>query len=210
MAAACGSEPAAPGASDFETDAPLTADFEQQVASDELVAEVTVEDAALWAGADAGAGPWAEARQLFRRARRVWRAGDTERAAELALEGRLVLARALVDRRGDEAVEGLEARVEIVIERLDDAEEDFARAGDLRDRLSELLGEARTLREAGDSVGAAERLIFALGIADRLRHRYVKPGDRAPGHRSVAPQHRVVAAGVAAPPGLRSRATGLR
>lgn len=173
FAAACGNDPAGPDAEEggFGEEPPLSAPLELQVAADGTVGEAMIEDAALWVDADASAGPWAEARELFRQARRAWRAGDIDRAAELALEGRLVLARALIDRRGEEGLDALEGHVEAVIERLDEASDDFARADDLAERLSELLAEARRLRVEGNLVGAAERLILALGITDRLRHR---------------------------------------
>lgn len=172
--AACTGEPTAPGdrGGSLTTEAPTTADFEIQVASDETVAEITIEDAALWVTDDQATGPWAEARELFRQARRAWRAGDVERAAELAHEGRLILAEALIERRGTEGLDALESHVEIIIERLDEAADDYARAAALRDRLVDLLDEAGELRAAGELTGAAERLILALGIADRMHHRY--------------------------------------
>lgn len=154
------------------SDVPTSADFELQVAADETVAEMAIEDAALWVADDPTAGPWAEARELFRQARRAWRVGDPERAAELAYEGRLVLAEALIERRGIEGLDALASHVEIVIERLDEAAEDYARAGALRDRLAALLEESVELRDGAQLIGAAERLILALGITDRMRHRY--------------------------------------
>ncbi|MDX1578238.1 MAG: hypothetical protein R3266_07125 [Gemmatimonadota bacterium] len=170
---ACGNDPVGPagGQGGFADEPPLEAPLELQVAADETVAEAMIEDAALWVGADAANGPWAEARELFRLARRAWRAGDTERAAELAREGRLVLARAFVERRGEEGLDALEGHVEAVIGRLDEASDDYARAEELAERLADLLAESRRLRAEGDLVEAAERLILALGITDRLRHR---------------------------------------
>lgn len=176
LVAACGGEPVGPGSQTQERadEPPLTAAFEIQVAADETVAEAMIEDAALWVSADAAVGPWAEARELFRRARRAWRAGDTERAAELALEGRLVLARALVERRGEEGLDALEGHVEAILERLEEAADDYARAAELAERLAELLDVSRAHRADGELVAAAERLILALGIADRLRHRLTR------------------------------------
>jgi len=173
-ALACADDPVGPdgGSDSANSEVSTAADFELQVATDETVAEMSVEDAALWVGEDPTLGPWAEARELFRRARAAWRAGDTERAEELAHEGRLVLAEALIQRRGAEGLDALESHVEVIIERLDEAAEDYARAAALRERLSALLDEADALRASGELTGAAERLILALGIADRMRHRF--------------------------------------
>lgn len=186
--AACGGDPTGPNdlADAGATEVPTAADFELQVAADETVAEATIEDAALWVADDPATGPWAEARELFRQARRAWRAGDTERAAELAHEGRLVLAEALIERRGTEGLDALEGHVEIIIERLDEAADDYARAAALRDRLATLLEEAGELREAGQLTEAAERLILALGIADRMRHRFEDAVRDAEGYATRA------------------------
>jgi len=192
---ACAGDPSGPdvGGSTMTADVPTTADFELQVAVDETVAEMTIEDAALWVSDDPATGPWAEARELFRQARRAWRAGDTQRAAELAYEGRLVLAEALIERRGAEALDALEIHVLVIIERLDEAADDYARAAALRDRLAALLDEAGELREAGQLTGAAERLILALGIADRMRHRFEDAARDAEAYatRAVAAAQRV-------------------
>lgn len=171
--AACDDGPSGPEAAGDGVDVPVSESFEIQVAADPVVAEAMVEDASL--SADAGTddgGPWAEARELFRQARQAWRAGDTERAAELALQGRLVLAEALIERRGEAGFEGLLMRVDLLIERLEDPAEDYARLATLRDRLVELRAEAVALEDGGDIVGGTERLIFALAIADRMRHRF--------------------------------------
>lgn len=171
---ACAGDASGPeaGGSSATSDVPISADFELQVAADATVAEMTIEDAALWVADDPASGPWAEARELFRQARRAWRAGDTGRAAELAYEARLLLAEAVIEKRGLEGLGVLGNHVEIIIERLDEAADEYARAGALRDRLAALLDEAGELRDDGDLTGAAERLILGLGIADRMRYRY--------------------------------------
>lgn len=173
---------------------PTSADFELQVAADEAVAEMTIEDAALWVAEDPTTGPWAEARELFRQARHAWRTGDTDRAAELAYEGRLLLAEALIERRGAEGLDALSSHVEVIIERLDDAADGYARAGALRDRLAALLEEAGELRDEGQLTAAAERLILALGIADRMRHRYQAASNDAEAYatRAVLAAERVL------------------
>ena len=172
---ACGESPSGPDGQDDagSVDVPITESFEVQVAADPVVAEAMVEDASLAAvDAVASGGPWAEARELFRQARQAWRNGDTEKAAELAEQGRLVLAEALIDRRGQEGFDALLMRVDLLIDRLEDPAEKYARLGELRDRMIELRDEALVLEGDGDLVGASERLIFALAIADRMRHRF--------------------------------------
>lgn len=188
---ACTSEPtgpADPGTGADQADVPLDADFALQVAADEAVADMAVEDAALLFSEDAALGPWAEARDLFRRARRAWLDGDAARARRLALEGRRVLARALWSRRGDSGLDELDDLVDIAVERLDEAADEFARARELRDRLAALREEAASLRVEGHPVQAAERLIFALGIVDRLYHRRLDAPTvgRAVASRAVA------------------------
>ena len=170
IAASCTADPAGPGEGGAEL--PLMAEFALQVAADEAVSEVTIEDAALWVFEDGTTGPWAEARELFHRARQAWRAGDPDRAAQLARAARLVLAEALIERGGEEGLDALESHVEIIVERLDEAADEYARSGALRDHLLELLAESRELRGAGELTAAAERLILALGIADHMRHRF--------------------------------------
>ena len=55
-----------------------------------------------------------QAREKFREARRAWIGGDTELAAQLAEEGRLLVAEAMVLVLGDEAYLRLLERVEVV------------------------------------------------------------------------------------------------
>lgn len=169
--AACGDDPAGPGTDQGTTDIAITENLELQVAVDDVVADVIVEDAALSFDENPSSGPWAEARELFRQARQAWRNGDTELAAELAMQGRLVISQAIIDRRGEEGLDALFDRVENLLTRLAGAADEYERLGDLADRMSELLDEATVLRDDGDLVGAGERLILALGMADRMRHR---------------------------------------
>lgn len=213
LLAACGADPAGPGAPTARTDAadvPVEADFSLQVAADETVGDVVVEDAALWVGEGPGQGPWAEAAEFFRRARRAWLQGDPGRARALALEGRLVLARALIARQGEACLDALEDFVDIAIERLDEASDGYARADELRDRLAALREEAAALRAEDRSVAAAERLIFAVALVDRMNHRFVDGRLDAPAYAARAVQvaenvlHRVEAA-VGRDPGPRVR-----
>lgn len=187
--AACSGDPAGPTPDAGERDAadiPIMESFEVQVAADEVIAEVTIEDAALSVSDDPNGGPWAEARELFRQARQAWRAGDTELAAELAEQGRLVLAAAIIERRGEEGLDALFDRVERIVERLGEAPDDFERAAALKNRLEELLDEATVLRGGGDLVGAAERLILGLGITDRMIHRHRDARRNPAAHAKIA------------------------
>ncbi len=170
--AACGDDPAGPGTDQATADIAITEDLDLQVAVDDVVADVTVEDAALFFDESPSSGPWAEARELFRQARQAWHDGDTELAAELAMQGRLVISQAIIDRSGEEGLDALFDRVEDLLTRLAGASDEYERLADLAERISELLGEATVLRDDGDLVGAGERLILALGMADRMRHRH--------------------------------------
>ena len=59
--AACGDDPAGPGTDEVTEDIAVTADLELQVAVDDVVADVIVEDAALSMAESPTSGPWAEA-----------------------------------------------------------------------------------------------------------------------------------------------------
>jgi len=169
---------------------PEAAQVELDLMVDEDVTEATLADAqaALDAAVGGGAaGPqlFAEpdpvtveqarellrqAREKFAEARQAWSRGDTELAAELALEGRLLVAEAMILVFGEEAYERLLQRVETVIswlqERVDEEQ------SDLLSRIIELKEEAEALR-GQDLVAATERLVLALQIAHReqMMHR---------------------------------------
>lgn len=183
---ACGEDPAGPGSDPEPADIAITENLELQVAVDDVVADVIVEDAALFAGDSPSTGPWAEARELFRQARQAWRNGDTELAAELAMEGRLIISQAIYDRHGEEGINALFERVEDLLARLDGAADEYERLADLAARMTELLEEATVLRDSGDWVGAGERLLLALGMADRMRHRHQDARDHAKAHAEAA------------------------
>lgn len=184
--AACGDDPAGPGTGQGTEDIAVTADLELQVAVDDVVAEVAVEDAALSFNEDPASGPWAEARELFRQARQAWQNGDTELAAQLAMEGRLVISQAIIDRRGEEGIDALFDRVSNLLTRLEGASDEFERLADLAERMAELLDEATVLRDDGNLVGAGERLILALGMADRMRHRHQDARRNPQAHAEAA------------------------
>ena len=184
--AACSDSPTGPGSDQGTADIAITESLDLQVAVDDVVAEVTIEDAALSLDENPLTGPWAEARELFRQARQAWRNGDSELAAELAMEGRLVISQAILDHRGEEGIDALFDRVENLLSRLEGASDEYERLADLAERIGELLAEATLLRDDGDFVGAGERLILALGMADRMRHRHRDARHDAQGHAEAA------------------------
>jgi HEPN domain-containing protein len=111
-----------------------------------------------------------EARELFARAREAWANGDTETAAELALQARLKIAEALVLVFGDEAYQRLWERLEHIVvwlrERIDEQDPE------LLQRIRQLMEEAETIRNedpASDTnlIRAVERLVLALQIGRR-------------------------------------------
>ncbi|UCF18736.1 MAG: hypothetical protein JSU87_12425 [Gemmatimonadota bacterium] len=111
-----------------------------------------------------------QAREKFRQARRAWAGGDSETAAERALEGRLLVAEALVLVFGEEAYDRLLERVDHVISWLEERVDE--EASEMLDRIRELRVEAEALREM-DVIAASERLILAMHIAhrERIHHR---------------------------------------
>lgn len=105
-----------------------------------------------------------QAREKFRQAREAWLSGDTERAAELAMEGRLLIAEALVLVFGEEAYDRLLERVDNFITWLEEQVDE--EASDLLARIRELRDEAEALRDQ-DLIAATERLVLAMQIAHR-------------------------------------------
>jgi len=182
----CGDDPAGPETDEGTTDIAITADLDLQVAVDEVVADIIVEDVALFFDEHPSTGPWAEARELFRQAREAWLNGDTELAAEVAMEGRLILSQAIIDRQGEEGIDALFDRVEDLLLRLDGASDEYERLADLAERIGELFDEATVLRNDGDLVGAGERLLLALGMADRMRHRHEDARRNPQAHAEAA------------------------
>ena len=111
-----------------------------------------------------------QARQKFVEARRAWAHGDTELAAQLAFEGRLLIAEALVLVFGEDAYSDLLLRVDNVIVWLEEGVD--GNQSDLLDRIRELRQQAVDIRAAGGEnslVEATERLILALQIGHRER-----------------------------------------
>lgn len=110
------------------------------------------------------------AREKFAEARRAWSRGDTELAAELAFEARLLVAEAIVLTLGEEGYERMLARVEQAISWLEQRVDQ--EPSELIDRIRELKEEAQALKDQ-DLVAATERLVLASQIVhrERIRHR---------------------------------------
>jgi HEPN domain-containing protein len=125
-----------------------------------------------------------QAREKFIEANRAWRHGDTELAAQLALEARLLIAQALVLVFGEDAYNDLLMRVDNIIAWLE--EEVDGQASELLSRIRELRDEAVAIREEDpDSednlIRATERLLLALQIAhrERVQHRHQEMAQHA-------------------------------
>lgn len=115
-----------------------------------------------------------QAREKFREARRAWIGGDSELAAELALEGRLLVAEAMVLVLGEEAYVELLERVDQIITWLEEQIDE--EASELLGRIRELKAEAeasyadyQTSQDPADLHAAVERLLLAVQIAHRER-----------------------------------------
>jgi hypothetical protein len=122
------------------------------------------------AAVDAARQKLQEARELFAQARQAWRHGDTETAAELALQARLRVAEAWVTVFGEEAFERHRQRVEQVIswleQRVDEESSQLlARIRELRDEADAIVAEDPTSED--HLIRATERLVLALQIANR-------------------------------------------
>jgi len=119
-----------------------------------------------------------QAREKFRQARQAWIGGDSEQAAQLALEARLLVAEAMVLVLGDEAYAQLLERVDQIITWLEEQVDEEASA--LLTRIRELRAEAEAyyLDYQGSQLdtdlhAAVERLLLAVQIAhrERVHHR---------------------------------------
>ena len=170
--AGCSTDPVSPEDGDpIQEELTLSADLEVQVASDADVADVAIEDAALSVGSPPSAtdGPFAAAREKFGEAREAMAAGDTVRARELARDARILMVQAMIDARGEEAVEHLFSRVERLLERMGEASDEFEQLQRLTDRIGALYDEAVQYRDGGDMTAAGERLLrahqFRFGFA---------------------------------------------
>jgi hypothetical protein len=122
------------------------------------------------AAVDAARQKLQEARQLFLQARQAWRHGDTESAAELALQARTMVAEAWVMAFGEEAFERHRQRVQQVIswleQRVDEESSQLlARIRELRDQADAIRAEDPTSED--HLIRACERLVLALQIANR-------------------------------------------
>lgn len=179
-AVACDDAATDPGAGDPSTELGVNADMELQVVGDADLAEVMIDDMSLSMATPTDGPPFGVGRECFRDARQLLRDGNAEAARTQARECRMNLVRAMFERHGEETIDELFARVESLVERVGEADDEFARHSELEARLRGLLEEAYTLRSGGDLVGAGERLVLALQIADRMRHRHPE-FDRDPG-----------------------------
>ncbi len=111
-----------------------------------------------------------QAREKFREARQAWIRGDSETAATLALEARMLVADAYVMVFGEEAYDRLLERVDHLISWLEERVD--GETSELLDRIRELKAEAEPLKDT-DLIAATERLILAVQIAhrERVHHR---------------------------------------
>lgn len=139
------------------------------------------------AGVAEGRAMNAQAERRFERAREAFRMGDRRRALEEARAARLLLARALYDTGGADAVEALIERIEDLIAEIGDDDEDVFDAPEaVKAKLTALATEARALFEAGEYVRAAERALLAEQIVRHHRGRRHFPGDIAPERARLA------------------------
>ena len=168
---ACDDGPAEPGG-DLTTELGVNADMELQVVGDEELAEVMIEDAAFSMDSPPDAARFGAGRECFRDARRLLRDGDPDGARAKARECRAELVAGIIEERGEEVVDEWFARIEAILARIDESGDEFERLADLEAKLQELLDEATALRDSGDLVGAGERLVLGLQIANRMRHRH--------------------------------------
>lgn len=178
--AACDENSTGPADGEFPTELGVNADMELQVVGDADLAEVLIDDASLSMASPVDGPPFGTGRDCLRDARQLLRDGNDEAARTQARECRMNLVRSVFEHRGEEVIDEWFARVENLIERLGEAGDEFARLADLETKLKGLLEEAYALRDGGDLVGAGERLVLALQIADRMRHRH-PDFDRDPG-----------------------------
>ena len=171
-ATACDDSATGPGSDGSSAELGVNADMELQVVGDADLAEVVIDDMSLSMDMPTDGPPFGVARECFRDARQLLRSGDEDAARTQARECRMNLVRAMLERHGEESIDEMFGRVESLVERVGEAGDEFARHAELEARLRGLLQEAYTLRDDGDQVGAGERLVLALQIADRMRHRH--------------------------------------
>lgn len=170
--AACDDNSTGPADSESTTELGVNADMELQVVGDADLTEVLIDDASLSMASSVDGPPFGAGRECFRDARQLLRNGDEEAARTQARECRMNVVRAVFEHRGEEVIDEWFARVENLVERVGEAADEFARLAELETKLRGLLEEAYVLRDGGDLVGAGERLVLALQIADRMRHRH--------------------------------------
>ena len=168
----CDDSSTAPDAGDSSTELGVNADMELQVVGDADLVEVLIDDMSLSMATPTDGPPFGDGRECFREARQLLRDGHEDAARTQARECRMNLVRAMFERHGEGVIAEMFARVENLVERVGEASDEFARLAELEVKLQGLLAEAYSLRDGGDRVGAGERLVLALQIADRMRHRH--------------------------------------
>lgn len=171
-AAACDDGSTEPAGGDPSTELGVNADMELQVVGDADLAEVLIDDVSLSMATPTDGPPFGQGRECFREARQLLRNGNEDAARVQARECRMNLVRSMFERHGEGAIDEMFARVENLVERVGEAGDEFARHAELEAKLRGLLEEAYALRDGGDMVGAGERLVLALQVADRMRHRH--------------------------------------
>lgn len=115
-----------------------------------------------------------QARERFRLARQAWIGGDTPRAAQLAEDGRLLVAEAMVLVYGEEAYFELLERVDQIITWLEEQVDE--QASELLERIQDLKASAEALyatyevsQDDADLIAATEQLLLAVQIGHRER-----------------------------------------
>ncbi len=169
---ACDDNSTGPASGDPLTELDVNADMELQVVGDVELAEVLIDDMSLVMATPTDGPPFGLGRECFREARQLLSNGDENAARIQARECRMNLVRAMFERHGEGVIDEMFARAENLAERVGEAGDEFARHAELQTKLRGLLEEVYALRDGGDLVGAGERLVLALQIADRMRHRH--------------------------------------
>jgi HEPN domain-containing protein len=188
---------AACGETSLGTLDPLTVEETAELAlfEDEGSREAALELTEASAEMDAGFGaPDASAQRLHGQAGMRMAAadaalhsGDRRRALEEAREARFLLARAIVQSGGAEAVEALIERIEDLAAQIDVEDDDiFDDPAAVKARVEELAAEARDYLADGDLVRAADRALLAELVVRHHRGRLHLPGEIAPERAELA------------------------
>lgn len=131
-----------------------------------------------------------QAREKFALARQAYEEGRLDEARQLALEGRLLVAQALLLVFGDEAYERLCERVLNIISWLEEGVDEGT--SDLVGRIRQLKEEAEAAWASGDKEVAVERLLLAMQAADRDRAHHRRYELRAHARLSIFMAHSAI------------------